>query len=79
MIDPREFIKVTTYQEVIDGNLRIRDIYTDITFDFSLVIAFSHCIDESGQIRTDVTEVILNTGSSFRIRISYAEFKLLIS
>jgi polyisoprenoid-binding protein YceI len=79
MIDPREFIKVTTYQEVIDGNLRIRDIYTDITFDFSLVVAFSHGVDQSGQIRADVTEITLNNGLSLRIRISYAEFKLLMS
>ena len=79
MIDPREFIKVTTYQEVIDGNVRIRDIYTDITFDLSLVVAFSHTVDQSGQIRTDVTEVVLNTGLSFVIRISYGEFKLIMS
>lgn len=79
MIDPREFIKVTTYQEVVDGSLIIRDIYTDITFDLTLVVAFSHVVGSSGEIRTDVTEVILNTGSSFMIRISYGEFKLLMS
>jgi polyisoprenoid-binding protein YceI len=79
MIDPREFIKVTTYQEVVDGNLRIRDIYTDITFDLSLVVAFYHTVDQSGQIKTDVTEVVLNTGLSFMIRISYGEFKLIMS
>ena len=79
MIDPREFVKVTTYQEVVDGSLIIRDIYTDITFDLTLVVAFSHVVGSSGEIRTDVTEIILNTGSSFMIRISYGEFKLLMS
>lgn len=79
MINPQEFVKVTTHQEIVDGNIRIRDIYTDITFDLSLVVAFFHVVGQNGEIRTDVTEVILNTGSSFMIRISYGEFKLLMS
>ena len=79
MIDPREFVKVTTYQEVVDNVLRTRDIYTNITFDLSLVVAFSHVVDSSGEIRTDVTEVILSTALSFMLRISYGEFKLIMS
>lgn len=79
MIDPHEFVKVTTHQEVIDGVLVVGDIYTDITFDLSLVVAFYHAVVSNGGIRGDATEVVLNTGSSFVIRISYAEFKLLMS
>jgi len=83
MIDPREFVKVVFIQTA--GNnpeiqlFEYEKKYCDITLDLSLVMAYSHYINQQGRVDPQVTEVVVQ-GSMLPIyiKISYNEFNTIM-
>ena len=75
MIYPREFVKVVFIQTASNYEKK----YCDITLDLSLVVSYSHYINQQGSIDTQVTEVVVQ-GSMIpiHIRISYNEFNTIM-